>query len=1094
MGKLLTYLGESKILKRIADVLNVKDVKVNGTSVVDENGIANITGSIHGIFEFVEELPETGESNIIYLVPSETTGVQNIYDEYIWTEDDTWELIGSTEMDLSNYYTKTETDTLLGDKVDKVSGKGLSTNDYTTNEKNKLSGIETGAEVNVQSDWNESDNTKDDYIKNKPTIPAAQVNSDWNASSGVAQILNKPTIPDAQIQSDWTQSDNTKKDFIKNKPTLATVATSGSYNDLSNKPTIPTVNNKTITIQKNGTAITDGSFTLNQSTDKSINITMSASDVGLGNVPNVTTNNQTPTFTQASTRANIASGEKLSVIFGKIMKFFADLKTVAFTGSYNDLTNKPSIPSAQVNSDWTASSGVAEILNKPTLATVATSGSYNDLSNKPSISNNKITLTNQTFSVGDFTINQSSDKSIDIKAIRTNRGASMSTNTRGFWAAMCNSGQAGSPVCPTSSQWWHILSMDWNDTDNTSWWSQLALPTSQNDGVFYRKSSATSGTTIDSEPWKRLADANSNGYANRALADGDGNTISSTYFKTANIKNTYSGTDGNAISGKGVKAALDTLATVATSGSYNDLSNKPTINNKTIKVQVNSADFTNNTFTLNQSSDKTIDIPVTKSDVGLGNVPNVTTNNQKPTFTQASSRANLVSGTDTLSTILGKLMKWYADLKAVAFSGNASDLTQDASNRLVTDTEKATWNAKGSSNLTLGETSSTAYRGDRGKTAYTHATDSSRLTTATATGLYKVGCTAEGHISELTAIAKADITGLGIPGSDTNTIPSAYCNTAAGTAAKTASCTDYQLANNTWIHVLIKTSNTAQSALTLNINGKGAKAIYINGTASSDTNYTLPQKTYLVYYTSNVYYFRTDGYLPQPGAVVQSTDRPIVYVDDYSIDMKAAHVGLSGEKYQRAVQFRDKNGLNFCNFNHRFTYASNDNDTLSETRIGARIYKTDGTTNYQNVIALRISRTGVSSYNVTNPSAFRTAIGVNNGKWTLHSTISATDTANKKLMASSYDEVMFVPTINLDYEGSTVPITVPITIPILSLSGTSSSSAKRIRQGWFQNGSNGGVVELLVWIASDYVYVTKGNIYANNASYKTATPIEVYYR
>lgn len=59
----------------------------------------------------------------------------------------------------------------LNNKVDKVSGKGLSTNDYTTTEKNKLSGIATGAEVNVQSDWNQTDSTKDDYIKNKPTIP-----------------------------------------------------------------------------------------------------------------------------------------------------------------------------------------------------------------------------------------------------------------------------------------------------------------------------------------------------------------------------------------------------------------------------------------------------------------------------------------------------------------------------------------------------------------------------------------------------------------------------------------------------------------------------------------------------------------------------------------------------------------------------------------------------------------------------------------------------------------------------------------------------------------------------------------------------------
>ena len=52
----------------------------------------------------------------------------------------------------------------------------------------------------------------------------------------------------------------------------------------------------------------------------------------------------TVTFTQASTRENIASTEKHSTLFGKIAKWFADLKTVAFSGSYNDLSNKPAIP------------------------------------------------------------------------------------------------------------------------------------------------------------------------------------------------------------------------------------------------------------------------------------------------------------------------------------------------------------------------------------------------------------------------------------------------------------------------------------------------------------------------------------------------------------------------------------------------------------------------------------------------------------------------------------------------------------------------------------------------------------------------------
>lgn len=68
---------------------------------------------------------------------------------------------------------------------------------------------------------------------------------------------------------------------------------------------------------------------------------VTAEQIGLDKVPNVATNDQTPTFTEAATRVNITSGETLSTLFGKIKKFFTDLKTVAFTGSYTDLSNKP---------------------------------------------------------------------------------------------------------------------------------------------------------------------------------------------------------------------------------------------------------------------------------------------------------------------------------------------------------------------------------------------------------------------------------------------------------------------------------------------------------------------------------------------------------------------------------------------------------------------------------------------------------------------------------------------------------------------------------------------------------------------------------
>jgi hypothetical protein len=63
-------------------------------------------------------------------------------------------------------------------------------------------------------------------------------------------------------------------------------------------------------------------------------------------------------FTQADERKNIESKETLPVLFGKIAKWFADLKTVAFSGNYNDLSNKPTIP-AVVNNNTTTEAGYA---------------------------------------------------------------------------------------------------------------------------------------------------------------------------------------------------------------------------------------------------------------------------------------------------------------------------------------------------------------------------------------------------------------------------------------------------------------------------------------------------------------------------------------------------------------------------------------------------------------------------------------------------------------------------------------------------------------------------------------------------------------
>ena len=67
-------------------------------------------------------------------------------------------------------------------------------------------------------------------LKETPTIPAAQVSSDWDATTGIAQILNKPTLAPANaeqnVQSDWTETDSADDSFIQNKPTIPTLPAS----------------------------------------------------------------------------------------------------------------------------------------------------------------------------------------------------------------------------------------------------------------------------------------------------------------------------------------------------------------------------------------------------------------------------------------------------------------------------------------------------------------------------------------------------------------------------------------------------------------------------------------------------------------------------------------------------------------------------------------------------------------------------------------------------------------------------------------------------------------------------------------------------
>lgn len=105
--------------------------------------------------------------------------------------------------------------------------------------------------------------------------------------------------------------------------------------------------------------------------------------------------------------------------------------------------------------------------------------------------------------------------------------------------------------------------------------------------------------------------------------------------------------------------------------------------------------------------------------------------------------------------------------------------------------------------------------------------------------------------------------------------PSAYCDSDPSGGAKTAVCSRYTLLAKSYVQIAMIYTNTHVGALTLNINKEGAKPIYINGTASSSSNHTLPAGTYFIYYDGTNYYFRTDGKLTIDGGTALSSHQSI---------------------------------------------------------------------------------------------------------------------------------------------------------------------------------------------------------------------------
>ena len=121
---------------------------------------------------------------------------------------------------------------------------------------------------------------------------------------------------------------------------------------------------------------------------------------------------------------------------------------------------------------------------------------------------------------------------------------------------------------------------------------------------------------------------------------------------------------------------------------------------------------------------------------------------------------------------------------------------------------------------------------------------------------------------------------------NSNTVPSVQMETAAGTAAKVGTCTNHTLLANSFVHVNVRYTNTYAGAITLNIDSAGAKPIYLNGSATSASNYSLKAGTYIVYYNGTNFYFRTDGKLTADitgnAATATKVSKALTFKDDGS--------------------------------------------------------------------------------------------------------------------------------------------------------------------------------------------------------------------
>lgn len=589
-----TQIGYETTAREIAD----SGLQEQIDAIVASSDVVDVVGTYAALQAY--DTSGLSDNDIIKVLTDETRDDATTY--YRWDADtSTWGYIGAE----GPFYTKAESDALFTPMTRTINGKALSSditltaadvhalpdstviptvNDATLTIQKNGATVQTftanqstnaTANIVVPTDTSDLNNDGDgqspfateDYVDTYGgKIDTIEVN-------GVEQaIVNKTvdiTVPTKT--SDLTNDGSDGIDTYVEAGDLATVATTGDYDDLLNKPTIPTVNDATLTIQKNGTDV--ATFTANSSTNQTANITVPTDTSDLTNGAGFIT---TAALSNYYTKSETYSQQEVNSL----------INTLSIPTKTSDLTND-------------GSDGTSTYVETDDLATVATTGDYDDLINKPVI---------PTYS--DFT------------------GATSSTaGAHGLVPAPAAGDQnkflQGDGTWATPADEIYSAGNGINIDANNEISVDTTVVATQTD-LSGKQDTLTAGDAIDItndvisvEVDSALSVSSTNPVQNSVVAAALNGKADTGDLPTKTSDLTNDGSDGTS-----TYVEADDLATVATSGSYNDLLNKPTIGNATLTIQKNGTAV--DTFTANATSNKTINITVPTAAADVSALPDST--------------------------------------------------------------------------------------------------------------------------------------------------------------------------------------------------------------------------------------------------------------------------------------------------------------------------------------------------------------------------------------------------------------------------------------------------------------------------------------